>query len=39
VIRAGANTATFDVDGDAAPGPSEDKFGMTRQAAEPPRPR
>ncbi|HEX3766573.1 MAG TPA: hypothetical protein VHW23_48095 [Kofleriaceae bacterium] len=36
VIRAGANTASFNVDGDAAPGPSEDKFGMTRQAAEPP---
>lgn len=37
VIRPGANTAAFDVDGDAASGPSEDKFGMTRQPAEPPR--
>jgi plastocyanin len=39
VIRPGANTAALDVDGDAAPGPGEDKFGMTRQAAEPPRAR
>jgi len=31
VIRPGVNTATFDVTGDAEPGPSEDKFGMTRQ--------
>jgi hemoglobin len=37
VIRPGANTAALDVDGDATPGPSEDKFGMTRQPAEPPR--
>ena len=39
VIRPGANTAALDVDGDAAPGPGEDKFGMTRQAIEPPRTR
>ena len=39
VIRPGANSAALDVDGDAAPGPSEDKFGMTRQSAEPPRAR
>jgi hemoglobin len=39
VIKPGANTATFDVDGDAPAGPSEDKFGMTRQAPEPPRKR
>jgi hemoglobin len=32
-IKAGVNTATFDVKGDAEQGPSEDKFGMTRQAA------
>jgi hemoglobin len=31
VIRAGVNNLTFDVGGDAAEGPSEDKFGMTRQ--------
>jgi plastocyanin len=31
VIKPGANTATFDVNGDAVDGPSEDKFGMTRQ--------
>jgi hypothetical protein len=37
VIEAGSNTATFDVDGDAAAGPSEDKFGMTRQAPDVPR--
>jgi hypothetical protein len=36
VIRPGANTAAFDVDGDAAPDPTEDKFGMTRQSVEPP---
>ncbi len=30
-IKAGTNTATFDVRGDAEPGPSEDKFGMTRR--------
>ena len=34
-IKAGSNNATFDVRGDADPGPSEDKFGMTRQAAAP----
>jgi len=39
VIRPGANTAALDVDGDATPGPSEDKFGMTRQPAGPPRSR
>jgi hemoglobin len=33
VIKAGVNNATFDVKGDAEGGPSEDKFGMTRQAA------
>lgn len=32
-IKAGVNSATFDVKGDAEQGPSEDKFGMTRQAA------
>jgi hemoglobin len=31
-IKAGENTATFDVKGDGEKGPSEDKFGMTRQA-------
>lgn len=36
-IKAGANAMTFDVKGDAEAGPSEDKFGMTRQAARPPR--
>lgn len=35
VIRPGANTATFDVAGDAVAGPSEDKFGMTRQPVAP----
>ncbi len=30
-IKPGENTATFDVKGDAETGPSEDKFGMTRQ--------
>jgi plastocyanin len=30
-IKAGANNLTFDVKGDAESGPSEDKFGMTRQ--------
>jgi hemoglobin len=39
VIRPGANTAAFDVGGDATPGPGEDKFGMTRQPVEPPRAR
>ena len=36
VIKPGANTATFDVAGDAVDGPSEDKFGMTRQPIAPP---
>ncbi len=31
-IKAGANSQTFDVKGDAEKGPSEDKFGMTRSA-------
>jgi hemoglobin len=35
VIKPGANTATFDVTGDAVDGPSEDKFGMTRQPVQP----
>ncbi|HEY5933864.1 MAG TPA: hypothetical protein VIU61_04500 [Kofleriaceae bacterium] len=35
-IRKGANTATFDVRGDGETGPSEDKFGMTRQPIAPP---
>ncbi|HMG24662.1 MAG TPA: hypothetical protein VK607_25170 [Kofleriaceae bacterium] len=35
VIKPGVNTATFDVRGDAEPGPSEDKFGMTRQPTQP----
>ena len=35
-IKPGANEMTFAVSGDAEPGPSEDKFGMTRQAARPP---
>lgn len=30
-IKAGVNTINFDVKGDAETGPSEDKFGMTRQ--------
>jgi len=30
VVRPGTNTITFDVKGDAESGPSEDKFGMTR---------
>lgn len=32
-IKAGENTHTFDVKGDGEKGPSEDKFGMTRQTA------
>jgi hemoglobin len=36
VIKPGANTATFDVKGDGEAGPSEDKFGMTRQPVRPP---
>jgi hypothetical protein len=35
-IKAGENTMAFDVKGDAEPGPSEDKFGMTRQPASAP---
>jgi hemoglobin len=35
VIKAGENTATIDVKGDAEQGPGEDKFGMTRQVAKP----
>jgi len=35
-IKKGANTATFDVRGDGETGPSEDKFGMTRQPITPP---
>jgi hypothetical protein len=31
-IKAGVNNATFDVKADAEEGPSEDKFGMTRQS-------
>lgn len=39
-IKKGVNTATFDVRGDGETGPSEDKFGMTRQPIAPPaRPR
>jgi hemoglobin len=37
-IKAGVNTMTFDVKGDAEGGPGEDKFGMTRQVAKPPAP-
>ncbi|HEY0987227.1 MAG TPA: hypothetical protein VGD80_09260 [Kofleriaceae bacterium] len=35
VIKPGVNTAAFDVKGDAEQGPSEDKFGMTRQPVRP----
>ena len=35
VIKPGVNAMTFDVKGGAEPGPSEDKFGMTRQSAKP----
>jgi len=35
VIKPGVNTAAFDVKGDAELGPSEDKFGMTRQPVRP----
>ena len=35
-IKAGTNSMSFDVKGDAESGPSEDKFGMTRQAVRPP---
>lgn len=34
-INPGVNNATFDVKADAEEGPSEDKFGMTRQAVNP----
>jgi hemoglobin len=34
-IKTGANTVVFDVKGDAESGPSEDKFGMTRQPVKP----
>jgi len=37
VIKPGVNTMSFEVKGDAETGPSEDKFGMTRQAAAPPK--
>ena len=33
VIKAGVNTKSFDVKGDAEKGPSKDKFGTTRQPA------
>jgi hemoglobin len=33
VIKPGMNTVNFDVKGDAERGPSEDKFGMTRQVS------
>lgn len=35
VVKPGVNTMTFDVKGGAEPGPSEDKFGMTRQPTKP----
>jgi hemoglobin len=35
VIKTGVNTMTFDVKGDAEKGPSKDKFGNTRQPAQP----
>jgi plastocyanin len=35
VINPGVNNTVFDVRGDAEEGPSEDKFGMTRQAVRP----
>jgi hemoglobin len=35
-IKKGVNNATFDVRGDGETGPSEDKFGMTRQPVAPP---
>lgn len=34
-IKAGANSASFTVKGDGETGPSEDKFGMTRQPIRP----
>lgn len=33
VVKTGPNTITFDVKGDAEPGPSKDKFGNSRQPA------
>ena len=36
-IKAGENTQAFDVKGGAEAGPSEDKFGMTRQPTTPPK--
>ncbi len=36
-FQAGVNTMNFEVKGDAETGPSEDKFGMTRRAAAPPK--
>jgi len=36
VIKPASNTAAFDVRGDAEPGPSEDKFGMTGSRPTPP---
>lgn len=38
-INPGVNNTTFDVRGDAEAGPSEDKFGMTRQVAAKPAPK
>jgi plastocyanin len=38
-IKAGENTRAFDVKGGAEAGPSEDKFGMTRQPATAPAPK
>jgi hemoglobin len=35
-IKKGVNNQTFDVRGDGETGPSEDKFGMTRQPVAPP---
>lgn len=35
VIKPGVNTMSFDVKGDGETGPSEDKFGMTRQPIRP----
>ena len=35
VVKPGVNTTTFDVTGGAEDGPSEDKFGMTRQPVKP----
>jgi hypothetical protein len=38
-INPGVNNATFDVKADAEEGPSEDKFGMTRQPVAPAAPK